>query len=127
VASGETPADSIAARQPNEICLSSLSIGKTLLAADVVRNRDASPDGRGCLWFEHDNARDLGYRMAFLGRNPEFSTALAAAGRMYIFETRNNKIVGEKYDQAYRHAYNRKKSGQQGPGMKVLYPEPSCG
>jgi Glycosyl transferase 4-like domain len=127
VASGEAPADAVAARQPNEICLSSLSIGKTLLAADVARNRDASPEGRGCLWFEHDNPRDLGYRMAFLGRNPEFSSALAAAGRMYIFETRNNKVIGEKYDQAYRHAYNRKKSGLQGPGVKVLYPEPSCG
>jgi glycosyltransferase involved in cell wall biosynthesis len=127
IAPGETPADPVAARQPNEICLSSLAMGKALLAADVARNRDASPDGRGCLWFEHDNPRDLGYRMAFLGRNPEFSSALAAAGRMYIFETRNNKVIGEKYDEAYRHAFSRKKSGLQGPGMKVLHPEPSCG
>jgi Glycosyltransferase Family 4 len=127
VASGETPEDPVAVRQANEICLSSLSVGKTLLAADVMRNRDASPDGHGCLWFEHDNPRDIGYRMAFLGRNAEFRSALAAAGRMYMFETRNTKTIGEKYDEAYRHAFSRKKLGPQGPGIKVLHPEPSCG
>ncbi|MGZ4831082.1 MAG: glycosyltransferase, partial [Candidatus Angelobacter sp.] len=72
VAMGELPADPVAARQPNEICLKSLWQGKTLLAADVPRNRDASPEGRGCLWFEADNPRDLGYRMAFVGRKPDF-------------------------------------------------------
>ncbi len=99
------------ARQPNEICLKSLWQGKTLLAADIPRNRDASPEGRGCLWFEADNPRDLGYRMAFLGRKPEFSAALGAAGRMYIFETRSTAAVGQKYDEAYRYAASRRKSG----------------
>jgi glycosyltransferase involved in cell wall biosynthesis len=127
VASGELPADPLIARQPNETCLKSLWMGKPLLAADVPRNRDASPEGRGCLWFEHDNPRDLGYRMAFLGRKPEFRAALAAAGRMYIFETRNSHAIGEKYDEAYRHASSRKKSGLQGPGIQMLYPEASCG
>src|SRR5262249_28928342 len=64
VALGEIPKDPVAARQPNEVCLKSLWQGKTLLAADVARNRDATPDGRGCLWFEADNPRDIGYRMA---------------------------------------------------------------
>jgi hypothetical protein len=120
VAMGENPADPVIARQPNEICLKSLWQGKTLLAADIPRNRDASPEGRGCLWFEADNPRDLGYRMAFLGRKPEFRAALGAAGRMYIFETRSTAAVGQKYDEAYRYAASRKKSGGVGQNMVRL-------
>ncbi len=78
------------------------------------------PDGRGCLWFEADNPRDLGYRMAFLGRKPEFRAALGAAGRMYIFETRNTGAIGQKYDEAYRHAARRKKSNSVGTIMVQL-------
>jgi glycosyltransferase involved in cell wall biosynthesis len=117
VAMGELPADPVAARQPNEICLKSLWQGKTLLAADVPRNRDASPEGRGCLWFEADNARDLGYRIAFVGRKPEFRAALGAAGRMFIYETRNSSAIGQQYDEAYRFASSRKKSSGVGPNM----------
>jgi glycosyltransferase involved in cell wall biosynthesis len=115
VALGEVPADPVIARQPNDVCLKSLWQGKTLLAADVSRNRDATPEGRGCLWFEANNPRDLGYRMAFLGRKPEFRAALGVAGRMYVFETRNSNAIGEKYDEAYRHAAGRKKSNGFGP------------
>ncbi|HZE79493.1 MAG TPA: glycosyltransferase [Candidatus Polarisedimenticolia bacterium] len=117
VAMGELPANPVAARQPNEICLKSLWQGKTLLAADVPRNRDASPEGRGCLWFEADNPRDLGYRMAFVGRKPEFRAALGAAGRMFIYETRNFAAIGQQYDEAYRFAASRKKSSGVGPNM----------
>jgi glycosyltransferase involved in cell wall biosynthesis len=117
VAMGQLPTDPVAARQPNETCMKSLWQGKTLLAADVPRNRDASPEGRGCLWFEPDNPRDLGYRMAFVGRNPEFRSALGAAGRMFIYETRNSSVIGQKYDEAYRFAASRKKSSGVGPDM----------
>jgi glycosyltransferase involved in cell wall biosynthesis len=117
VATGDPPADPVAARQANEICLRALWMGKTLLAADVGRNRDASPEGRGCLWFEAGNPRDLGYRMAFLGRKPEFCAALGAAGRMYIFETRNTTAVVKKYDEAYRHAASRRKPSGVSPTM----------
>lgn len=117
VAMGELPEDPVAMRRPNETCLKSLWQGKTLLAADVPRNRDASPDGLGCLWFEDGNPRDLGYRMAFLGREPEFRAALGAAGRMYIYETRNSAAVGRQYDEAYRFASTRKKSSGIGPNM----------
>jgi hypothetical protein len=94
--------------------------GKTLLAADVPRNRDATPDGRGCLWFEANNPRDLGYRMAFLGRKPEFRAALGVAGRMYVFETRNPAAIGEKYDEAYRYALGRKKTNGAGPRVVTM-------
>ena len=72
------------------------------------------------MWFESGNAHDLGYRMAYLGRKAEFRAALGAAGRMFIFETRNSVAVGEKYDEAYRHAASRKKSGGVAPGMTRL-------
>jgi glycosyltransferase involved in cell wall biosynthesis len=127
VALEDAPGDLIAARQPNENCLKALWQGKTLLAADVARNRDATPEGRGCLWFEPGNPRDLGYRMAFLGRNPEFRAALGAAGRMYIFETRNSHAIGEKYDEAYRHASTRKRSGNVGPKIVNLEPAENWG
>jgi glycosyltransferase involved in cell wall biosynthesis len=120
VALDEPPADPVAARQASAICLKSLWQGKTLLAADVPRNRDASPEGRGCLWFEAGNPRDLGYRMAFLGRKPEFRAALGAAGRMYIFETRNTTAVGRKYDEVYRYAASRRKSTGVGTTMVHL-------
>lgn len=127
VAMGEPPADPVAARRTNEICLKSLWRGKTLLAADVPRNRDASPEGRGCLWFEAGNPRDLGYRMAFLGRKPEFRAALGVAGRMYIFETRNITAVGRKYDEAYRYAASRRKSSGLGSTMVHLEPAENWG
>lgn len=120
VALGERPADPVAARQPNDVCLKSMWQGKTLLAADVPRNRDATPDGRGCLWFEANNPRDLGYRMAFLGRKPEFRAALGVAGRMYVFETRKAAAIGEKYDEAYRYALGRKKSNVGGPRVVTM-------
>jgi hypothetical protein len=120
VALGEAPADPVAARQPNQVCLKSLWQSKTLLAADGPRNRDATPDGRGCLWFEANNPRDLGYRMAFLGRKPEFRAALGVAGRMYVFETRNSGAIGKKYDEAYRHAAGRKKSNGTGPRVIAM-------
>ncbi|HEU4413190.1 MAG TPA: glycosyltransferase [Candidatus Angelobacter sp.] len=120
VALGEIPANPVAARLPSEVCVRSLWLGKSLLAADVPRNRDVTPEGRGCLWFESGNPRDLAYRMAYLGRKAEFRAALGAAGRMFIFETRNCGAVGEKYDEAYRHAAGKKKSGGLGPGMTRL-------
>jgi hypothetical protein len=34
---------------------------------------------------------------------------------MYIYETRNASAIGQKYDEAYRFAANRKKSNSIGP------------
>jgi hypothetical protein len=65
--------------------------------------------------------------MAFLGRNAEFRAALGIAGRMFIFETRNGNAIGEKYDEAYRHASNRKRSGSLGPKIVNLEPAENWG
>jgi hypothetical protein len=122
IATDQIPTDIVLARQPNEICLNGLRQGKALLAADVPRNRDASPDGRGCLWFKAGDPRDLSSRMAFLGRNADFRSALSLAGRDFIFATRNSTSVGRKYDEAYRYALHRKKSGGKGPNVPGLQP-----
>lgn len=118
VATGETPEDPVKMRQPNEGCLRAMNMNKPLLAADVPRNRDNSPEGRGCLWFTDGDIRDLGYRMAFLGSNPEFCATLAASGYAYVHETRSVTAIGHLYDAAYRHAISRKKVG--GPGQQAL-------
>ncbi|HEY6253051.1 MAG TPA: glycosyltransferase [Candidatus Angelobacter sp.] len=118
IASGESPADQVRARQPNQFCLQALMLARTLLAADVPGNRDVTPAGRGCLWFKDGDARDLGYRMAFLGRDPDFRATLAASGHAHILETRNSAAIGRQYDAAYRHALTQKRSG--GPGQKML-------
>jgi hypothetical protein len=120
LATGELPDDPVRARHPNDVCLRSLTMGKALLAADTPRNRDGSPEGRGCLWFKEGDVRDLAYRMAFLGHNSDFRTTLAASGRAHILQTRDSTAVGQQYDAAYRHALSRKKTG--GPGQQARVP-----
>jgi hypothetical protein len=119
--------DPLVARRPNPVCLQALRRGHALLAADVPVNRDASPDGRGCLWFDSNNAHDLGSRMAFLGANPDFRSALASTGRIHILETRNSAAIGRKYGEAYSYAVSRRKSSGAGPGLTVLHPAANCG
>lgn len=127
IALAELSSDPVVARRPNPVCVQALRRGRALLASDVPGNRDASPDGRGCLWFEPNNAHDLGSRMAFLGANPDFRAALANTGRLYLQETRNSAAVGRKYNEAYRHAVSRRKSSGAGPGLTVLHPAANCG
>ena len=117
IVGGESPQDEMQARQPNRACVQALVLSRALLAADVPRNRDVSPDGRGCLWFKDGDARDLGYRMVFLAGNPEFRATLGTSGHKHIVETRNSIAVGRQYDAAYRHALKQKRAG--GPGQKV--------
>jgi hypothetical protein len=119
--------DPVLARRPNPVCLQALRRGHVLLAADVPSNRDASPDGRGCLWFAANNAHDLGSRMAFLGAHPDFRAALATTGRLYVLETRNSAAIGRKYGEAYAYALSRRKSSGAGPGLTVLHPAANCG
>jgi hypothetical protein len=127
IALGNPPVDAAAARRANDVCLKTLRHGLALLAADLPRNRDASPNGRGCLWFDSNHARDLGGRMAFLARHPDFRAALARTGRAHLLETRNIAVIGRAYDEPYRHAAGRKKSAGSGPGLAVvLHPAANC-
>lgn len=122
IATGDLPSDPLLVKRPNQICLDAMRHGKALLAADRPRNRETSPDGRGCLWFEHNNPVDLALRLAFLGHNPEFRAALGATARSYILESRSTASIGQKYQDAYRHAFNRRKSTGPGAGMVSLQP-----
>jgi glycosyltransferase involved in cell wall biosynthesis len=122
IAAGETPDDPVQARYPNHVCLQALSLGKALLAADVARNRDATPDGRGCLWFREGDVRDLAYRMAFLANNPDFRATLAASGRAFLVETRSSAAVGHQYDAVYRHALKQKRASGPNQGALNLLP-----
>jgi len=124
---GELPADAVVARHESEICLKAMSYGKTLLAADVPRNRDVSPDGRGCLWFDDKSTRDLAFRISFLARNPAFRAALAAAGRFHILETRSSLAIGQQYREAYRYAFGRKRFTGPSTGMATLQPAANWG
>lgn len=121
------PGGSLAARHPNLVCLKAMRNGIALLAADLPPNRDASPDGCGCLWFAPNNPRDLGCRMAFLAANAGFRKAVANTGQLHLLETRNIAVIGRKYAEAYRHAASRRKPAGKGPGVAVLKPAASCG
>lgn len=114
IVTGEIPSEPMLARLANDLCARSLWLGKALLAADVPRNRDCSPDGRGCLWFKDGDARDLGARISFLANNADFRTALGVTGHSFLAETRSSVAIGRMYDDAYRHALSRKKSAGNG-------------
>lgn len=127
IAPGEVPKDPVLARQPNPAALQALQNGAALLAADAPRNRDASPDGQGCLWFDPKQVRDLASRITFLACNPEFRRELGASGRRFILETRSSATVGKKYAEVYRHAAARRRSTGIGRGTVSLQPAANWG
>jgi glycosyltransferase involved in cell wall biosynthesis len=124
IATAAPPQDVVQAKKANDVCMKAMVSGKTLLAADIPRHRDVSPDGRGCLWFDADDMRDLGHRISFLALNPEFRTALGAAGQTFIKESRTLTTIGAQYDRVYRHALSRKKTINPGAGMATLQVAP---
>jgi glycosyltransferase involved in cell wall biosynthesis len=125
IATATVPLNAVAARQASQICLKAMVGNKTLLAADVPRHRDVSPDGRGCLWFDSADQRDLGHRISFLTLNPEFRSALGAAGHAFILETRSLTSIGARYDAVYRHALSRRKTMSTGQGMATFQVSPN--
>jgi hypothetical protein len=94
---------------PNETASSALSHGRALLAADVPQNREVTPQGRGCLWYRAGDDRDLAARAAFLARNRDFRAALGVSGRDHVHATCGPVAVARKYDEVYRHAYQRRR------------------
>jgi glycosyltransferase involved in cell wall biosynthesis len=99
---------------PGRTMIEALAHGRAVLAADVPQNREVTPQGRGCLWYRRGDARDLAGRAAFLTRNPDFRTALAVSGRRHLQATRSAKSVARKYDDVYRHAFQRRHRGNLG-------------
>lgn len=127
VASGEAPKDPVLVRQPSHVALEAMQNGAALLAADVPRNREASPYGQGCLWFDPGQIQELSSRITFLGRHSDFRRELGLAGRRFILETRGSTAVGKKYGDVYRHAVSRRRSTGAGPGMASLQPVANWG
>ncbi len=100
--------------------LSALRNGVALLAADVDVNRDATPDGRGCLWFERGDEADLARRLVFLIEHSDLRIALAQGGRKFVHETRSPAALASSYDRLYRHAFARRRTGNlQAPGAQL--------
>lgn len=122
IATGELPADPVLARRANDRCLHALALGKALLAADVPRNRECSPEGAGCLWFQDSDVRELGHRIKFLAENHDFRATLGGSGRKRVLENRNSTAIGQQYDAAYRHAIKQKRAS--GPGNHVTNLQP---
>ncbi|MGI9101155.1 MAG: glycosyltransferase [Terriglobales bacterium] len=94
---------------PSETLRQAFAQGRAVLAADVPQNREVTPQGRGCLWFKEQDARDLAHRASFLARNLDFRRALAAAARDHIQATCSPLVVAGKYDEVYRRAYQRRR------------------
>jgi len=96
---------------PGAALISGLAHGCAVLAADVPQNREVTPQGRGCLWYRDGDAHDLAGRAASLARNRGFRAALGLSGRAHLQATRSPKIIARKYDEVYRHAYQRRHRG----------------
>ncbi len=110
-------------RRPSTNCIEAMARGKAVIAADTQQTRDVTPDGRGCLWYLPDNSADLAARMAFVGQNPTFLTALGQSGRTFLQETRSPATLGRQYEEAYRYAASRRRPGVPGPNaMQQLVP-----
>jgi len=92
----------------NAAMLAAMRALRAVLAADTPTSRDVSPEGRGCLWYQPGNARDLAARASFLARNADLRRALGDAARALLEETRSPEAVARAYDAVYRHAYARR-------------------
>ncbi len=121
----QSPHDCISALGPNRLAMQAMLLGRTLLAADSPSNRDVSRDGRGCLWYQEGDARDLAHRLAFLARNEDFRRGMAESGHKHLVESRNPEQVAKQYDQVYRHAFARgnRDQHQSGSTVSVLVPK----
>lgn len=122
----EPALDPVAARAPSDVCLGALLHGQALIAADLERHREVSPNGAGCVWFDSDDPQDLARRMIFVAENPEFQAALSRAGWRHIRETRSSDVVGGQYDQVYRYASLRRRTTNGGQGIAGLRPLECC-
>ena len=102
--------------------LEAMARGRALLAADVEAHRDATSDGRGCLWFRPAEVGDIAFRARFLASNPQFRRALGLAGREHCAATRSSEVVAAQYDAVYRMAFSKRKDSDVSPPKAHLVP-----
>jgi glycosyltransferase involved in cell wall biosynthesis len=108
------------------LALAALAEGKTLLAADSPWNRNVTPRGSGCLWFEPGHSADLARRLLFLASDRAFCDSLASSGSRYLRQTRNPARIVEQYDAVYRHAWARRRSGSSTTPALRWEPSQAC-
>lgn len=102
--------------------LEAMARGRALLAADVEAHREATSDGRGCLWFRPAEVGDIAFRARFLAKNPQFRRALGVAGREHCAATRSSEVVAAQYDAVYRMAFSKRKDSDASPPKAHLVP-----
>lgn len=100
-----------------------LAHGRALLAADCVANREVSPSGAGCFWYNPGDGLDLARRCSMLVATPELRRSLGATGRQLIHDTRSLQVVGERFDVVYRHACRQHSNAVRLPGLALM---PAC-
>ena len=106
--------------------VAAMAAGRALLAADVPTHRDATPDGRGAVWFRADDAKDLVARAAFLARNGDFRRALGEHGRLFVAETRLPEVVAHALDRVYQYAHAKRRAGGGPQQFFKLQPNLAC-
>jgi glycosyltransferase involved in cell wall biosynthesis len=95
-----------------EALVTAMTFGKPSLAADCALARSVSPDGAGLVWHRDDDPHDRGRRLGYLLREAEFRSSLGASARRFITERRSLERIGKMYEDVYRFAIERKRSGK---------------
>jgi hypothetical protein len=88
-----------------------MTFGKPSLVADNELARSVSPDGAGLVWHRDSDLIDRGRRLSYLLREMSFRESLGIAARRFITEKRSLERIGKMYEEVYRFAFERKRSG----------------
>jgi glycosyltransferase involved in cell wall biosynthesis len=95
-----------------EALVTAMTFGKPSLTADNELARSVSPDGAGLVWHREGDLNDRGRRLGYLLREVSFRESLGAAARRFITERRSLERIGKMYEEVYRFAIERKRSGK---------------
>jgi hypothetical protein len=95
-----------------EALVTAMTFGKPALTPDCELMRSISPDGAGLLWHRENDPHDRGRRLFYLLREPEFRSTLGTSARRFITERRSLERIGKMYEEVYRYAVERRRSGK---------------
>lgn len=103
------------------LSIEALARGRALLVSDKKKWQGSVP-ARSCLWFRPEEPRELGHRMAFLARNPDFCRMISSHGQREVVTMRSPEAVGRFYDQVYRQLAAKKEQRDKKPNEVQLIP-----
>ena len=89
------------------LLVEALARGRALLATNNRNSRDSIP-ARSCLWFG-PGPRELGQRMSFLARNPDFCRMISSNGHGQIASARSPQVIGRLCHEVYTQVAAKKK------------------